>query len=89
MPDLGTVEIFTDERGYECRRELQAKAECPRCGKEVDLWAETEEWFERDGFWLHSSYGPAVGDICCNLAIVSDFNGDHVFDLERDEFDCD
>lgn len=81
MPELGEVELFTDDRGYECRRELQAKADCPRCGKEVDLWAETVEWAEREGFWFHSAYGPATGDICCNLVIVSDCGQD---DWERD-----
>lgn len=82
--ELGAVELFTDERGYQCQRELQAQAECPRCGQEVDLWADTEEWFERDGFWLHSNYGPALGE-CCNLVICSDYNGENVFDLGADD----
>ena len=33
-----------DADNRERRRRLEAIVECPECGKEVECWAETEEW---------------------------------------------
>ncbi|MBI1353252.1 MAG: hypothetical protein GC160_02820 [Acidobacteria bacterium] len=68
MSALGTVEQWTDSLGRPSLRRLDGTTECPECGKEVQLWAETVEWTE-DG--KPSDYGPPEG-ICCGLLLMDD-----------------
>lgn len=42
---------------------------CHKCGKEVELTYETEEWEQHGRTWKHSSYGPGVG-YCENCHII-------------------
>lgn len=85
MAKLGTVinEGFDADR-YERRKRLDALANCPECGAEVECWADTEEWTETPtGFWRHSSYGGSMG-VCekCSLLIADCLSdGFQVFDL--------
>lgn len=84
MTPLGTVELSTNTEGRECQRCLMAQVECPRCEKQVDLWAETEQWHEEEGYWMHDEYGPATGD-CCGLAFLDYWEGLRVFEIEKQE----
>jgi hypothetical protein len=79
---LGTVKLLgLDKDGYERRERLEAIAECPTCGEDVELWSDTTAWVEvkEHGrtYWRHSEYGPAAGD-CCDKAIVSWWEGTFV-----------
>jgi hypothetical protein len=66
---------------YERRERIDAHAVCPRCGQEVELIADTEEWKRSySGRWRHSSYGPALGE-CCGQLIVDSFDGCKVYEL--------
>lgn len=76
--DLG----FDDER-HQQKQCCMAIAECPVCGKEVELVADTEAWTEgNDGRWLHTEYGPAMG-VCCDRLIADWFEGCFVYDLSQ------
>ncbi len=69
---LGTVKNHGfDAEGYERCERLEALAECPKCGKEVECWADTEAWLKKGGKWFHSEYGGAQG-VCekCHLLIA-------------------
>lgn len=84
LPRLGTVEHLPQEReDHPRQRQLQAIAECARCGKRVELWAETEGWvLEDDGRWVHDDYGPPEG-ICCGLLYVIQPDGtEEAYELE-------
>ncbi len=86
MSELGTVKKHgLDDKGYERRERLDAIADCPRCGKEVECWAETEEWTQNGDEWRHSEYGGAMGT-CedCGLLIADTISdGFQVFDLKK------
>ncbi len=71
-----------DRKGYEQRERLDAIAECPKCGRDVLMWAETEEHVYRgwDGKWIHSEYGPPTG-FCCGLLILDNFGRCESYDL--------
>jgi len=72
-----------DQDGRERREMCMAIAECPVCGKDVLLIADTEEWTEDDqvpGRWRHNTYGPAQG-VCCDRLIVDSWYGCFVYDL--------
>lgn len=89
MAELGKVErLGFDKDNYERCRRLEAVAECPRCGSQVECWSETEEWHETHyGKWIHSQYGGAQG-ICeaCHV-LIADCLGDgfRCFDLAISE----
>lgn len=86
-----------DRDGYERRERLEAVAVCPKCGADVPMWAETDEWTRvQDGNvpathngtrwtagrgWVHSGYGPPTG-FCCGLLFVDEFGRGKVLDLE-------
>jgi hypothetical protein len=74
MSRLGQVLSRTwDSKGYERRERIDAVCECPRCHKEIELVAETEEWVAMpDGRWRHNSYDCAPHGECCGLVIVCD-----------------
>ena len=55
----------------EIRKRPCAEVICPRCGEKVVLIQETEEWYQQDGQWVHSDYGPGVAD-CCGLIFLDD-----------------
>lgn len=75
MAELGTVNSHGfDKDGYERREQLDAVVDCDTCGKEVDLWAETEVWVKREGKSHHSGYGPAQG-VCCQNLYIASFEG--------------
>ena len=90
MATLGTVKNNGfDPEGYERRERLDAIADCPRCGQEVECWAETDEWRRHgngsSGLWVHSEYGGAMG-VCetCNLLIAEFPDGRmKAFDLSK------
>jgi hypothetical protein len=86
MARLGTVKNHGfDASGHERLERLDAIADCPRCGDEVECWADTEAWTkERDGRWHHSEYGGALGTCGrCNLLIADCLSdGFQVFQLE-------
>ncbi len=78
---LGTVKRSVNAEGYEVRERLEGIAQCPTCGKDVELWSDTEEWVQtKAGKWIHSQYGPAQG-VCCHNLIVDSFDGCFVYDL--------
>jgi hypothetical protein len=94
---LGTVKrLGYDDKGYERRERLDAIAECPKCGAEIECWADTEEW-TRDydisdptvpakGYWIHSQYGGAQG-VCeaCRILIADCLSdGFRCFNLRED-----
>lgn len=78
-----------DAKRYQRLERLDAIADCPRCGKEVECWSDTEEWVEDARLpcprrWLHSEFGGAMG-VCedCHLLIADCLsNGFKVFKLE-------
>jgi hypothetical protein len=71
-----------DADGRERREQCMAIADCPVCGKEVELVADTESRFKGDdGRWHHDEYGPAQG-VCCNRLIVDYWEGCFVYNLE-------
>jgi hypothetical protein len=60
---------------FERRTCLMASTQCPACGREVDLWADTASWTEeRPGCWRHDDYGPAIG-ACCGAFAATWFDG--------------
>ena len=73
-----------DAEGHQRKEACRAIAECPVCGAEVELIADTEAWTQgSDGRWYHSEYSPSAG-VCCHRLIVDDFNGCKVFRLPRE-----
>ena len=69
MSRLGET-IKTSEDSREVQHRLEAIAECDSCGKEVELWSDTEEWVQNEaGEWKHNSFGPAQGECCGNLYV--------------------
>lgn len=70
-----------DADGHERREVCQGLAECPVCGRDVELIAQTESWVQdADGFWRHQDYGPAQG-VCCQRLMAGWYEGGFVFDL--------
>jgi hypothetical protein len=82
MADLGKVERSMDERGREVLKRLEAVVECDTCGKEVEMWSDTEEWVKEAGRWVHNQYGPAQG-VCCQNLYVDSFEGCFRYKLEH------
>ena len=73
---------------FEYRERVDAIAECPVCGDEVALLAETDGWEEAGRIsgtlirrWRHTSYGPAAAEHCGKL-IADWWEGTFVYDLE-------
>ncbi len=67
-----TKPVTWTEDGHEHRSRLDAQADCPGCGAEIECWADTEAWVEgKDGRWHHHEYGGAMG-FCdaCDLLIA-------------------
>lgn len=80
---IGTViDHGFDETGHERRERVDAIAECPTCGKEVELLADTEEWRQgEDHRWHHSEYaGCAMGE-CCGMVLIDTYDGAFVLNL--------
>lgn len=84
-----------DENGFPYKECCMGIAECPKCGKDVPLIAETESWVEdeKTGAPLHDGYGPSQG-VCCGVLIVDSWDGTQAYDLTRagesgDESDAD
>jgi hypothetical protein len=76
-----------DNEGYQRKEACLAIADCPVCGKEVELTAETDAWTEDDsGRWIHESYGPATG-VCCGKLIVDYWEGCFVYSLRGTQND--
>lgn len=76
----------TETEVSEHRTIVAGETDCIRCGKTVELVAETEQWEQRgDGSWVHSDYGPGHG-VCCGIAYLEDYYSDAVlgFDLDPD-----
>lgn len=65
---------------YEQRRKVVAVVECPRCGADVDLKGETEEWHLKSNRWHHTCYGPGQGEHC-GLLLVDTFEGAFAYKL--------
>lgn len=81
------TDISEPDKAFECREQCLATAECPRCGAEVPLLAETKAWGEagrilRTGRtkWAHESYGPAAGEHC-GLLIADWWEGTFCYEL--------
>lgn len=83
---LGTIKYHGfDDEGYERYERLDAIAECPICGEDVECWADTDSWTMIKGQWRHSEYGGAHGG-CCGLAFCSMPDGEFVtLDLRKQE----
>ena len=82
---LGVRARHFDADGYERREACLAVAECPTCGRDVELIAETEQWVEDDdGRWLHDGYVPATGE-CCEVLIADWWEGCFVFALNQNK----
>lgn len=74
-----------DADGRQRKERCVAIAECPVCGKEVELVAETECWTEDEqGRWAHEEYGPGQG-VCCDRLIADWWEGTFVFHLPPSE----
>ena len=74
-PEAQAILKENKELAYEKRREVTATVIC-KCGKEVELEAETDEWIEADdGTWEHSGFGPASGECDCGRIYVETFEG--------------
>lgn len=83
---------FDDDGVFEYREQVQAIAQCPVCGVEVALLAETDAWAEtkaiipvrgkRQRLWKHDGYGPAAAEHCGKL-IADWWEGTFVYDLEE------
>jgi hypothetical protein len=70
-----------DAENHQHKEACLALAQCPVCGKDVELIAETESWTADDeGRWVHDSYSPATG-ICCDKLIADWWEGCFVYDL--------
>lgn len=72
---------------WEYRFEVVAVVECDRCGKDVDLEAETDGWTEEEegsGRFVHDSYGPALG-VCCGLLYADWWEGTFAYVLPNGE----
>ena len=67
---------------YEHRHRILAVIECPRCGSDVECWADTEGWTFRRGKWCHETYGPGEGE-CCGLLLVDMWDGARAFELPK------
>jgi hypothetical protein len=73
-----------DAENFQRKEACLAIAECPVCGKKVELTADTESWTEGDdGRRVHDGYGPAFG-VCCDKLIADWFEGCFVYDLSSD-----
>ena len=85
MPELGTVNNHGfDKDGRERREQLEAVVDCDTCGKEVDLWSETESWgLGADNRWHHQLYGPAQG-VCCQNLYIASFEGCFQYQLTHE-----
>lgn len=49
---------------WEFREVVDVIVECPTCGADIELTAETDGWTETDdgsAAWQHDSYGPSLG----------------------------
>ena len=82
---LGSVDRkgFDYER-HEHRERLSAITDCPRCGKRVELWEETNEWHkDANGNWVHSQYSGCATGECCGLLFADDWDGCRAFYLDR------
>jgi hypothetical protein len=64
---------------------LVGVAECDRCGADVELWADAEEWQQQDdGSWKVTGFGPGQG-VCCDLLYADWWEGTFVFDLRTEQ----
>lgn len=83
MVKLGTVKRHGfNAEGHERRERLEAICECNKCGADVELWADTEEWTRmKDGRWRHAFYGGAMGMCCDTLYADCLSDGYRAFDL--------
>lgn len=71
-----------DADGHQRKEACLAITECPVCGTEIELIAETESWTQADdGKWVHQDYSPAVA-VCCGKLIADWYEGCFVFDLK-------
>ena len=65
------------ELHYERKKETET-IECHKCGAEIEIIYETEEWEqdEESGDWKHSGFGPGVG-YCehCKIIFCDSFDG--------------
>lgn len=73
---LGTVTRrgWTEDKDglWEHRERLGTIAECPKCGRDVECLADTDQWTEqKEGsrIWRHDGYGPDMGE-CCGLLLA-------------------
>ena len=73
-----------DADGHEQREACLAIAECPVCGQDVELIAETDEWVrgivDSRLVWKHAGYGPSTAEHCGKL-IADWWEGTFTFDL--------
>jgi hypothetical protein len=72
-----------DSENHQRKEACLGLADCPTCGKEIELVADTESWTFDDmsGKWLHQDYSPAIGACCGNL-IVDSFEGCCIYSLD-------
>jgi len=79
---LGTVrDLPPDERGFPRKERLDAIVDC-ECGREVQLWSETDEWIEDEhGQKVAQGFGPAMGDCECGALYADWWEG--TFRLKR------
>lgn len=74
------------DHGYDpdgCRRKeaCLGVCDCPVCGRELFLVADTECRTEGEGGrWEHDGYGPAEA-VCCGLLVVDSWDGCSVYRL--------
>lgn len=89
MRPLGAItrkwETTDDEGTWRHRERVGAIAECPKCGEDVELVQETEEWQEtREGsrVYRHAGYGPSMGE-CCDLLFADWWDGCFTFEAPK------
>ena len=84
MAELGDEKPVWWDGAHPVRTRLDALVKCESCEAEIELWAETEEWFmHAESGWGHASFGPAQG-VCqrCHLLYVDSFEGLQVYRLD-------
>jgi hypothetical protein len=75
--------LRTREGIFEHRERVLAVVECPSCGLEQALSAETVTWKEKvpgSQVWRHTGYGPALGE-CCGQLLADWWEGSFAFRL--------
>jgi hypothetical protein len=81
---------WIDDDGFPCREIIVGTVECPTCGEDVEMTAESDAWEEyEDGRKVMIGYGPAMAEHCELLLAETDMHGTvSAFELEPERPDA-